>query len=583
MMTKKFFLLFIAFSILFTLGYPNSSAWKDPVLIAGEANIRYDKPVIQFGDAGLVYILFKYRNAMAKLTEIYLKTYDGKNLGVVGDQLNVSDTPDFTSYESDLEVTPTESVHVAWAEYSHANNSTHYIRHRWFDGNTWSEITTLGSIEAEHVEDLHMAVDSNNNAHVAFMIWPSAQCYLASKFGDEVRISKFPDPGRAKHPDVGVDDNFVHVVCQFRSAAGAGTRYTINYAKMPNEVGAAWATSEATINDHDCARPRMYLDENNYPHILYYEENTTGSARRLWYFYWNGMEFTGRKNVMNSIHRLFHFSDFAVRQDKVAVTVQFGQSKGGRQIYYNNKTGGDWQNPVILPGVSSPRHTSVDLSPDGTVSAVAYLKGDSTIYLIANGEITGALEAAFSNADRIFWGDIVTFDASQCAALNPDHNLVTYEWDFGDGTTETTSSPTITHSFNQYGAGIRVTLNIIAETGASGTVYKDIQIHALYNGIITSVESKQIRCLFYNRDANEIQWTNNPKNVGAGYPNITGYEIWRAPFTSYVSNYDYAYVGGVDAGVTRFLDYYGVQGNVQYVYSIRSVDAEGHISPFDNL
>ncbi|UCH96980.1 MAG: hypothetical protein JSV88_09055, partial [Candidatus Aminicenantes bacterium] len=100
---------------------------------------------------------------------------------------------------------------------------------------------------------------------------------------------------------------------------------------------------------------------------------------------------------------------------------------------------------------------------------------------------------------------------------------------------------------------------------------------------VTSVDTKQLRTLFFNRPANEVQWMANPKNETAGYPAITAYEIWRAPVSGVMSDSSYVLLGEVNVGVNQYLDYQGVQANVQYVYSIRSVDSEGHISPFNNL
>jgi hypothetical protein len=116
-----------------------------------------------------------------------------------------------------------------------------------------------------------------------------------------------------------------------------------------------------------------------------------------------------------------------------------------------------------------------------------------------------------------------------------------------------------------------------------GNFNKDIFIHALYNGIVTAVNAQQIRTLFFNRPANEVLWTANPKNEAAGYPAITNYEIWRAPVSSLISGDSYVLVAEVSTNTSRYLDYQGVQSGVQYVYSIRSVDSEGHKSPFDNL
>jgi hypothetical protein len=232
--------------------------------------------------------------------------------------------------------------------------------------------------------------------------------------------------------------------------------------------------------------------------------------------------------------------------------------------------------------VAIPVYQSVDLSDDGLVSAIAYQRSQDAIFLLVNGDIKvgGRLQAAFNNADRLFWGFDNTFDASPCAGLNPGYNIDSYEWDFGDGTILTSSNSIVTHSFQIYGTVVRVTLKITAQTGETGTIYKDVHIHALYNGIVTSVNSRQLRTLFFNRAANEIQWTANPKNAAAGYPTITNYEIWR---TSVSSGANYTLIAEVGADVSSFLDYQGLQPNVQYFYSIRSVDSEGHISPFDNL
>ena len=68
-----------------------------------------------------------------------------------------------------------------------------------------------------------------------------------------------------------------------------------------------------------------------------------------------------------------------------------------------------------------PIYQSVDLSDDGLVSAIAYQRSQDAIFLLSNGEIKagGRLQAAFNNADRIFWGFDNTFDASPCPGLNP--------------------------------------------------------------------------------------------------------------------------------------------------------------------
>jgi hypothetical protein len=576
MTLKKLLLFFMVLSILGIFGYPAGSTWKNPVLIAGDPNIKYDKPGVRFGPSGLVYVVYKYRDTPKGLTEIYLNTYDGEKVGVVGDRVNISDSPAFTSYEPDVYVTPDEFVHVSWCEYPKSNKTNHYVRYRYFDGVSWSRTFTLAQITCDLMEDVRVAVDNSGNAHVVFTVWPKALCYLASKYGDETRMSVFPEPGRSKHSDIGVDDNFIHVVWQFKAE-----RYTVQYAKKENKLDGNWIYSASVVSRQDCGRPRIHVDEQGLPHFFYYEESDI--SRRLWYFYWNGTNYVGRETVLGAGYRLYHFSDIVVKNHSVAVSAQAGAWAGGKNIYYNyKKAGEDWSNVTDVPGVSFPKYQSIDLSIDGIVTAIAYQEKETAIYLLTNGDIKagGYLKAAFNNVDMVFWGSNHTFDATPCIELNPGYNIVSYEWNFGDGSTLTTSNPIATHSFQTYGTDVRVTLKITAESGAVGNIYKDIHVHALYNGIVTSVVSRQLRTLFFNRPANEIRWTANPKNQAAGYPTITNYEIWR---TSVGSGSNYTLITEVGADVTQFLDYQGLQSNVQYLYSIRSVDSEGHISPFDNL
>ncbi|MCP5103928.1 MAG: PKD domain-containing protein [bacterium] len=264
--------------------------------------------------------------------------------------------------------------------------------------------------------------------------------------------------------------------------------------------------------------------------------------------------------------------------------MQLGSTSGGNGIFYNWKRNGVWGGYSAIPATGGAVHQSVDLTQDGEIAAVAYGMKDTAVMLVSSAPIsaTGSLETEFSHPDMVFWGSEVSFDASQSTDLNPDYNIVSYEWDFGDGTTETTTGPTVSHSYNAYGIDVTVTLTINAETGETGTITKDIRIHALFNAIISAVNARRIKTLFYDRAANELHWNANPLNVNAGYPAITTYEIWRAPLGSSLTGDAFVRLAEVDAGTATFLDYQDVVEGAHYVYSIRSVDVEGHISPFDH-
>lgn len=63
-------------------------------------------------------------------------------------------------------------------------------------------------------------------------------------------------------------------------------------------------------------------------------------------------------------------------------------------------------------------------------------------------------------------GQDVEFDASD--SVDPDGDVVDYEWDFGDGTTETTTAPVVDHTYDIGNYGEReVSLRVIDNDGAS--------------------------------------------------------------------------------------------------------------------
>ena len=44
-------------------------------------------------------------------------------------------------------------------------------------------------------------------------------------------------------------------------------------------------------------------------------------------------------------------------------------------------------------------------------------------------------------------GSLLTYNFNASSSYDPDGTIVSYAWDFGDGNTATTSSPTISHQF----------------------------------------------------------------------------------------------------------------------------------------
>jgi len=592
---KKVFNMGIFAVLFFVLGISVVMAWEAPIQIAAKDNHQYNTPETAFGPSGTVYIVYREKSLATRDSDIMLCTYDGKELKYE----NVSELAlkwdSYDGYFCDVAVDANERVHVVWAGLNRLNPANHIIMYRYKQGDQWSPIIDIGTIpmtsSEEELEDVRLAVDNNGNAHFVTFRIMAKDIWYGARYGETIVPMKIlpTNYGKSeKHPDVAVDDDYVHVVWMRK----VGWPYAIMYQKWENKLGGTIGPiTQVTFPAQPYAnqKSRVRLDGEGTPHHAVFQKHESGS-KWLKYYKSNPDGTLPRSYLVShpSNMMLYHLANIAVRVDSTANSIlcamQLGQSKGGTGVWYSWQRNGIWGPYSLVPNSNGVKHLSVDLSWDGIVAAAVFNEFENRVILIPSEPITasGRLEAQFTNPDRIFWGSDVTFDATECDSLNPDHNIVSYEWDFGYGNIVTTTVPAVSHNFDAYGTYVKVTLKIIADTGQEGTFEKDIYIHALYNGIITNIEKMQIRTLFFNRPAYEIQWTDNPKNAAAGYPAVTRYEIWRVPVGSAAYENAYVLIAEVDASVTRFLDYQGVQDNVNYIYSIRSVDAEGHISPFDN-
>ncbi len=83
--------------------------------------------------------------------------------------------------------------------------------------------------------------------------------------------------------------------------------------------------------------------------------------------------------------------------------------------------------------------------------------------------------AEFSYAPKSGYPPLeVSFDAG--ASSSPNGIIISYSWDFDDGTTGT--GKTITHTFTEKGV-YRVTLTVVDSDGKEGTIYHNVQALSL--------------------------------------------------------------------------------------------------------
>lgn len=562
--------------------------WETPLVIAGGDGANYYKPEIGFDAYGGVYITYRKKGA-ASNSDIILCYYDGKTMTYE----NVSESSQFwasyKSYESDIEITADGRVHVAWVAHNRATPDTHHIKYRYKDGNTWSDIIEMGEFHLHSGDvffDLRLGVSNNGNVHIIAQEEHQVVIkYVAMYDGVVMPAQAIGNPGsRLKHPDIAVNDDWVHAIWMRK----VGFPYVIMYQKWENKPnGANTAIRQVTfpVGEYASQKSRIDLDSMGYFHMAEFYKK--GVVKKL--KYWQELSDGTFAPYVNLSHQqklmLYHWAGLEVRDNSIIASFQLGSSSGGSGIHYNWKQNGVWGGYSSIPQTDGAVHQSVDLNADGTVAAIAYGRFTSSIQMVSSEPIiaSGALEADFTKPGMIFWGSETTFDASAVAGLNPDYNIALYTWDFGDGNVTTTTNPSVTHTYNgSYDVDFNVKLEVTAETGETGVAEQTVHVWALYNAFVTGVDEKRIRTFFFNRSANMVSFSPNAKNQAAGFPAIAKYEIWRAPQSSVITDNNYVYVGEAGANQNFFLDFYGVQEGVNYVYVIRSVDGNGNKSPFNN-
>ncbi|MCP4218749.1 MAG: PKD domain-containing protein [bacterium] len=458
-----FVFAFICIALLF--GRNGLYAVDETVIrVAGQSNFHYAKPEVKIAANDDIYIAYQAQDEGSDRSEIYLSRYSGGQVTFVA---NVSESSAY-SYEPELEIGANGDIHVAWAEQ---NGQTHIVKYRYFNGSSWSGITTMGQVtETDNIEDLRLAVDNSGNAFIVFMHWPIARCKFISKYGNSVSFQDFPLSGRSKHPDVAVDNNNIHIVWQYKNSG----EYTIAYQRRPNQAGSNWE-SWVDLDYYETQRPRMDLDGANAPHVVFFHD--LGSERKLIYKKWNGSRFVDTTTVSEpNAFRRYHFCDISVSDsDNILVSMQFGGWSGGKNVSYNWKREGQWDGFATFSKSHDykPTNQSIHLDQGRYFAAVAFANRNDEVYLLLAQESGSpsneAPTARFTFSPQTGHAPLTTvFDAS--ASSDPDGTISGYSWNFGDGAMGTGVNPSHTFQEGQY----TITLTVTDNDGKSGTTSHDI-------------------------------------------------------------------------------------------------------------
>jgi hypothetical protein len=561
------------------------AAWQGPVKVPTSGLIRDN--YVRLNSGNTAYIVY-VEDFIVKLAK-----YDGNKMTFIG---QVSDGTR-QAYTPTIRFSADNEVHIVWGEALTLAAADNSIMHRRFsEAMGWSPIVQLRTyyIPNPHrkgpnhakIEQLRFGLDQDNNLYIAFYDAPSLRCRLLSCYGEEVIIETWPDPLhlRTQTPDIVVDDHDVHITwTQFLyNIDGA---YTIYYAKRP--VGKAniglWGSPidvksglEQSKNVH---RPRIALDENNIPYILYMQDATSGSARDMYIRYLNGSAFGGFYDLTLNNTKTYNNLNLEMSSAENILVV----AHGAYNTFYNWRVAGAWSGLNLLPSIPYNQDMEcASLSADGSLAVVTYspIKAGGGVvfdelWLTSNQAWTAnelPVPVIRSDVNEIFWNGEVRFESS--GSYDPDGSITRYEWKIVQDNV-TLEGPSVTYKFAKSYGSVKVRLTVTDDKNGRCSAEKVINVKALYTAPATW--SKQlVRTLVYNREGNVIKWEPNAKNDAAGYI-IVKYKIFRKE-----AGGAYLEIAEVGAEKRAFADI-SIEAGKTYFYAVSAVDDQGRNSPYDNF
>ena len=143
------------------------------------------------------------------------------------------------------------------------------------------------------------------------------------------------------------------------------------------------------------------------------------------------------------------------------------------QLFYAHYNGVSWEKTSVDTDVGEYAYCSVGVDSSGAPTILYWNSNEGEIYC-ATGRGTPNQPPVASytfDSEKPMAGEEITFDAS--ASYDPDGEITSWEWDFGDG--ETASGEVVTHSYSAAG-DYTVTLTVTDDGGQETELTRVIKL-----------------------------------------------------------------------------------------------------------
>lgn len=438
-------------------------------------------------------------------------------------RMNLSESADTESWAPRLTVDSNGNIHVVWWEKGSGSSGNIYYRGYSLADQSWTDKVNLsnsGSVRADTYRTCGIASDEFGNV---FAIWIEGnnvklRSYISGKLGevqtigssrtvgDHPRICAYGNGNlcavwmgadgniyararvdgiwedqrvisysgkRSKFPDVSVGGSSIGACWMQR----AGEGYTTAYSHRGTGRNASWSAIQTPTQG-------IPVYEHEVPVL---EMSSTGTPNIVWAIFVNGPRIVqhcyGTGNYFSTpqdISRLFMLHNPSIyRKDSTFYACwQMGSIGNGLGVNYATYSGGTWSEEKSLANSKGCSYPDIAVSLDGTK---LYFVFESYGEVYFTDGTPGGDPPTPTNitpiADFSFTPETgespvtITFDAS--VSNDPDGKIVSYAWNFGDGTLG--KGVKVNHTFTRHGQ-FSIKLTVTDDDDAKGVTTKDIII-----------------------------------------------------------------------------------------------------------
>ncbi len=432
--------------------------------------------------------------------------------------VNISNSPQWSSFSPRIAVDTSGNIHVVWLElYGGDQGDVFYARYD-AASRTWSSPVNLSFSSKVFCESLYavgIAVDAGNRVYVVwvednqvklrirdgswgstftvssggndcdtprvavtsegniYIVWWSIDGVIWSRARvngtwESTRI--LSETGRrAKFPDVAAGNNIV-VACWVEKS---GELYQASYTQRSRSLNAGWSKPmRISPSNFSQQHAVIELDPQDKAHVIWTSVLTESGVRVVHYTSGTINGFAAPSEISSS--QLLHYPSLAQIAGNLYACWQVGAYGSGLGVFYNIYRGGKWSGEAYI-GESS----------GVTFCDVAVNQEESGVYFVwdAGGEIYFSSLSAGPGQNKPPVANFiyspqkgeapltVYFDAS--LSYDPDGVIVSYAWDFGDGSTGT--GKLTSHTFTQDGL-FSVKLTVTDDKGKTGLIIKMVEV-----------------------------------------------------------------------------------------------------------